>query len=368
VDEESVSPIDDDVASDVLKAQGKCLESADLLLIQDMAKGLFSPTLLQQTIRLWKDAGKTVVVDPRRAEDYGCYSGVDCLLPNRMEAELATGMRLAREDHYAEAARKILAESEVGAVVITLDREGMYFATADGQSRLIPTVPRSVVDVTGAGDMVSAMMSLSLASGVSFEDSVELANVAAGIEVSRQGAMPVLRAEVIAELESKASPAASKIRSMEELRHILDERRRRGETIAFTNGVFDLLHLGHVELIRYARSQADCLVVALNSDRSVRENKGPGRPINPEDVRAQTLAALPNVDYVLVFDEASVLSVVKELRPDVLVKGADYKSKQDVVGWDVVEAYGGKVMRAPLVKGLSTTEIIRRINGQPAEM
>jgi D-beta-D-heptose 7-phosphate kinase/D-beta-D-heptose 1-phosphate adenosyltransferase len=216
--------------------------------------------------------------------------------------------------------------------------------------------------------MVSAMMSLSLASGVSFEDSVELANVAAGIEVSRQGAMPVLRAEVIDELESKASPAASKIRSMEELRHILDERRRRGETIAFTNGVFDLLHLGHVELIRYARSQADCLVVALNSDRSVRENKGPGRPINPEDVRAQTLAALPNVDYVLVFDEASVLSVVKELRPDVLVKGADYKSKQDVVGWDVVEAYGGKVMRAPLVKGLSTTEIIRRINGQPAEM
>jgi D-beta-D-heptose 7-phosphate kinase/D-beta-D-heptose 1-phosphate adenosyltransferase len=164
----------------------------------------------------------------------------------------------------------------------------------------------------------------------------------------------------MAELEAESSPALRKIKGRDGLRRLLSDCRKRGDTVAFTNGVFDLLHLGHVELIRFASRQADILVVGVNSDESTRKGKGEGRPIVPEDVRARTLASFPNVDYVVIFEEKSVLPLVKEVRPDVIVKGGDY-GKKGVVGWEFVESYGGQVMVSPEVEGLSTTEIIRRI-------
>jgi D-beta-D-heptose 7-phosphate kinase/D-beta-D-heptose 1-phosphate adenosyltransferase len=360
VDEEVTDPIPGDVAEDVLEQVRAELETADLLLIQDMAKGLFTPPLLQDIIRAGREAGRPVVVDPGRDRDYDSYRGATCLLPNRQETERAMGMTLRDEGAYQTAARRLVGELDLQAAVVTLDREGMFYATHDGEERHVATNPRSVLDVTGAGDMVATMIALALAGELRMRQAVELSNIAAGMEVSRQGAAPVSRAELIAELEAELSPAQTKIKSRQELDRILAERRQRGETVAFTNGVFDLLHLGHVELIRFASRQADILVVGVNSDESTRKGKGESRPIVPQDVRARTLASFPNVDYVVIFDEKSVLPLVQKVRPDVLVKGGDY-DKTGVVGWEFVESYGGQVMVSPKVEGLSTTEIIRRI-------
>ena len=243
----------------------------------------------------------------------------------------------------------------------------MCLATRGGGTLHMPTTPRTVVDVTGAGDMAAAMLSLALACNLPIRDAVRLANAAAGMEISRTGATPVGRQEMTDELITRCEPTLNKIKSEPDIEDIAARIRCRGETIAFTNGVFDLLHLGHVELIRFAADQADRLIVGMNSDRSVRAYKGSNRPITPQQIRARTLAAMPNVDYVVVFDDASVYSLIEKVKPDVLIKGGDYERKEDVVGWDVVERSGGKVLRAPHVKGYSTTEIIRKIRDSKDE-
>ncbi len=360
VDEETTDHMSEAVETEILAQINRQIPDADLLLIQDMAKGLFSENLLDNVIEAANDADCPIVVDPDRMKDYSVYSGATCLLPNRQETENATGLKLTDDESYRAAAHQLLEDVDLDAAVVTLDREGMYYATQSGEEQHIGTNPRSVLDVTGAGDMVVSMMALSLAEGCSVKHSVQLANLAAGMEVSRQGATPISRAEMLTEMQAESSPAQMKIKSREELRAILDERCQGGETVAFTNGVFDLLHLGHVELIRFASRQADLLVVGVNSDTSTKKGKGETRPIVPEDIRARTIAAFPNVDYVVVFDEQSVLPLIKKVRPDILVKGGDY-GKKGVVGWEFVESYGGQVKLAPEVDGMSTTELIRRI-------
>lgn len=360
VDQEVTEPIGRDVARNVRDEVQKQIPHADLLLIQDMAKGLLDVQLLQELISDASEHDLPVIVDPDREKDYAGYRGASCILPNRQEAQNATGIELTGEEDYRKAARNFVENLDLQCAVITLDREGMFYRTEGGEEHHVSTKPRSVLDVTGAGDMVAAVMSLGLATGMSPHQSVRMANTAAGLEVSRQGATPITRIELLAELDTEFSPSSRKIKDRTELQDILNRHRERGESIAFTNGVFDLLHLGHVELIRFTSRQADCTVVALNSDSSVRQIKGPSRPINPEDIRAQTVASMSNVDYVVTFDEPSVLPLIKELRPDVLVKGGDYEPS-GVVGYDFVTSYGGQVKLAPQVEGLSTTELIRRI-------
>ncbi|MFW6457694.1 MAG: PfkB family carbohydrate kinase [Planctomycetota bacterium] len=360
VDEETTEHVSETVEARLLDQVNRQMVGCDLLLIQDMAKGLFSGKLLNRIIQTANKARCPIVVDPDRMKDYTVYSGATCMLPNRQETEHATGLSLTDEDSYRSAAHQLLSDVNLGAAVITLDREGMYYATRSGDERHIGTNPRSVLDVTGAGDMVVSMMALALAEGAEIRHAVELANLAAGMEVSRQGATPISRAEVLTEMQAESSPAQTKIKSREELDAILTERRQGGETVALTNGVFDLLHLGHVELIRFASKQADLLVVGVNSDTSTKKGKGDERPIVPEDTRARTIAAFPNVDYVVVFDEKSVLPLIQKIRPDILVKGGDY-GKKGVVGWQFVESYGGQVKLAPEVDGMSTTELISRI-------
>ncbi len=361
VDEESTSPVSAPVSDRILEHLFGALPDTDLLLIQDMAKGLFTPALLRRIIGQCRRQNVPVVVDPAIKGDYTAYRNATCILPNRMEAERAVGSPLKNQDDYARAAADLVERLELGFAVITLDREGMFFATRDGESALMPTNPRSVIDVTGAGDMAAAMLALALGCKLPLRDAVRLANAAAGMEVSRQGASPIKRSRIAEELLSRAEPTRDKIKSEDEIEKIAAQIRNRGESIAFTNGVFDLLHLGHVELIRFAANQADRLVVGMNTDRSVRAYKGPGRPITPQQIRAQALAAMPNVDYVALFDQTSVHSLIEKVRPDVLIKGGDYKRKEDVVGWEVVEHNGGRVMQAPHVQGYSTTELIKKI-------
>ncbi len=361
VDEEKTHAMSPAEAAAVRDAAVDGIAASDVVVLQDMGKGLFDDGLLREVIARAAGLGKPVVVDPERTDSYAAYAGATCLLPNRFEAEKATEIALHTEESYSEAARKLLDELDLECVVIKLDREGMFFATVDGASKHIVTEAREVADVTGAGDMVAAAMSLALAGGADYETAAVLANFAGGLEVGHLGATPVPRSELARAMEQEADPTAHKMKTRPQIEQLAADLRRTGKRVAFTNGCFDLLHLGHVQLIRFARRHGDVLVVGLNSDDSARRLKGPGRPVNSEDVRSRVLAALADVDYVVLFDEESVLPLLRQVRPDVLVKGGDY-TREGVVGYEFVESYGGEIMLAPEIAGLSTTELIRRIS------
>jgi D-beta-D-heptose 7-phosphate kinase/D-beta-D-heptose 1-phosphate adenosyltransferase len=237
----------------------------------------------------------------------------------------------------------------------------MALARADGRRAHYPTRPRQVYDITGAGDMVMAVLGMALAAGADYEPAIRLANVAGGLEVEKIGVATVTRDEILRDLmHGGAARGAGKLLPLEELTRELDRRRAAGQRVAFTNGCFDVLHAGHVQYLHEARAQADLLVVGLNSDAGVRALKGPSRPVNPCEARALVLSALGAVDYLTVFDEATPLGLIRALRPDVLVKGADYR-RDEVVGADFVESYGGRVHLAALRAGCSTTRLLQRL-------
>jgi len=362
VDEEATDPMSPDEARQVGRAALERIEQADVVVLQDMGKGLFDDGLLREVIERARDLNKPVIVDPERTDRYAPYSGATCLLPNRYEAEMATGLSLREEGDYRRAAAQLIDELSLGCTVIKLDREGMFFATAGGLEGLVAAHVREVADVTGAGDLVTAAMALAIAEGADYATAVALANFAGGVEVGHHGATAVSRTDLLQAMLTQADPTARKIKARADAEQLAADLRRSGKRIAFTNGCFDLLHLGHIELIRFARRQGDVLIVGLNTDASARELKGPGRPVNSEDVRSRVLASMADVDYVVLFDEQSVLPLLREIRPDVLVKGGDYTHEQ-VVGYEFVESYGGEVVLAPVVEGLSTTQIINRISG-----
>ncbi|MEF8788253.1 MAG: PfkB family carbohydrate kinase, partial [Planctomycetota bacterium] len=354
VDEEDCGALNEDDGEAIREAVAAA--DADFIVVQDMAKGLLNDALLQCLISDAREQGRRVLIDPRRGEDYSAYRGADYVLPNRRETEMATGIKPEGEEACRRAAERLLEDLSLEAALVTLDREGVFYAASDGIRRHVNTRAREVTDVTGAGDMVAAALGLALADGADLHCAVELANAAAGLEVGCQGAVPITRSRLLEELEARSDPAALKIKGRDEIGELMDEARAEGRRIVFTNGCFDLLHLGHVELIRYARAQGDLLVVGINDDESARRLKGPGRPVNTEDVRSRVLAALSDVDYVVPFPETSVLPLIKDVRPDVLVKGGDY-TKEGVVGHDFVTGRGGEVKLAPEVDGFSTTQI-----------
>jgi len=360
VDEEATHPLSTREAADVHRGVMDAVAHADLVVIEDMGKGLLDEALIRRTIAEAARLGTRVVVDPERTQDYAPYRGAAAVLPNRFETELATGLSLRTEEDYARAADRLLADLGLACVMVKLDREGMYLATAAGERTRIASRVRQVADVTGAGDMVTAAFGVALACGASERLAAVLANFAAGIEVTLHGATPLPRAELMGALRAEADPTARKIVDREDLAQMRAGMRAAGRRVAFTNGCFDLLHLGHVQLLRYARAQGDLLIVGLNTDASVRRLKGPSRPINCEQVRSRVLASLADVDYVVLFDEESVLPLVDQLRPDVLVKGGDY-TVEGVVGHELVQSYGGEVKLAPQAEGFSTTDLIRRI-------
>jgi D-beta-D-heptose 7-phosphate kinase/D-beta-D-heptose 1-phosphate adenosyltransferase len=341
------------------------MRTADALVLSDYNKGVLGPRLTPQVIRLARRRRLPVLVDPIKDRNYAKYRGATLLTPNRMETELATGIRLTGPDAIRRAARRLVDDLRLAAAVITLDKDGALLAMRGKPGQMIPTRPRLVYDVAGAGDMVIAVLALAVASGAALPDAVRLANVAGGLEVEKFGVQTVTRDEIIADLLSEARRTGDKVRSRANLLVDLQRHRARGETVVFTNGCFDVLHAGHVEFLEFAGRHGDVLVVGLNSDRSVRRNKGPGRPICGEIQRARVLAALEAVDYIVLFDEPTPGPLIGTVRPDVLVKGEDWRQK-GVVGREFVEAHGGRVVLAPLVKGLSTTALVERIRNGSA--
>ncbi|HSZ59443.1 MAG TPA: D-glycero-beta-D-manno-heptose 1-phosphate adenylyltransferase, partial [Tepidisphaeraceae bacterium] len=261
---------------------------------------------------------------------------------------------------FAAAGSWLIERLGLEAAVITLDKQGAYLATRDGERRWLTTRQRHVYDVTGAGDVVLAMLAVARCAGANWAEAVALANVAGGLEVERFGSIPVTPQEIIQELFNEAREHMGKQRTLERLLPELAHHRASGKKIVFTNGCFDLIHLGHIKYFQFAKEQGDLLVVAVNTDKGIRKLKGEKRPIIGEADRLGVLEELESIDYLIPFDDDTPLRLIDMIRPDVLVKGADY-TKENVVGWDVVEAYGGRVALAPLIDGRSTSAVIRRI-------
>jgi D-beta-D-heptose 7-phosphate kinase/D-beta-D-heptose 1-phosphate adenosyltransferase len=335
------------------------LDSAAIICLQDYNKGLLSESLCRSIIQSAAEANKRVLVDPAFISDYSKYTGAALITPNRKEASAATGFDINNADDAANAAKELREKLRLEAVVITLDKEGAYLCT-DSLSQLVPTTPRDVYDVTGAGDMVLAVLAVTLAGGCDYATAVQLANIAGGIEVGKFGSATVTIDEMVNEIISVNRGKAGKIRSLDSLLTELDWHRRLKERIVFTNGCFDVLHRGHIEFLRFCRAQGDVVVLGLNSDSSVKQIKGPDRPINNQHDRAAVLAALETVDYIVVFDEPDPLNLIEKVRPDVLVKGKDWQDK-GVIGREFVESYQGRVVLAPLVDGKSSSATIEKM-------
>jgi D-beta-D-heptose 7-phosphate kinase/D-beta-D-heptose 1-phosphate adenosyltransferase len=332
---------------------------ADVVLISDYDKGVCTPTLLEALIRASREAGVVVLADPIRSSDYSRYRGVHCMTPNRLEAQLATGLPITRPEDALAVGRKLVEDLGMDAVLVTLDRDGMALVRADGRAELVPTRPRQVYDITGAGDMVLSVVGLCLAGGADYDEAAALGNVAGGLEVEKFGVALLTREEILRDLLSHHRPEGPKVLDRGRLVAETSRRRRIGQRIVFTNGCFDLLHSGHVRLLRQAAALGDFLIVGLNSDASVRRLKGPGRPLNDEEARGEVLSALEAVDAVTIFEEDTPLELIYAILPDVLVKGGDYVPEQ-VVGRAEVEAAGGRLVLIPLVEGHSTTGLVRR--------
>lgn len=331
------------------------IPECDAVLISDYAKGVCTPELLQSIIGRARALNRPVLVDPARIADYARYRQATLLKPNRSELQLATGSPVQSTRDAAALGRRLCRDLALDAAVVTLDRDGMVLVAEDDAPEILPTKPQEVCDVTGAGDMSLAMLGLCVASRLTLKDSATLANVAAGLEVQKLGIAPVSRAEITAALTSVRGRSQSKRVTLEQMAALADRHRQEGRRIVFTNGCFDLLHVGHVTCLEEAAAMGDVLVVAVNSDASVRRLKGATRPVIAEDDRAAMLAALECVSHVLVFDEQTPHRLLTALRPDVLVKGG---TTAEIVAKDVVTEYGGAVVTLRAVPGRSTTSIL----------
>jgi len=357
MDWEAPSPVDPAVAGaligDVLRGR------PGAVVLSDYAKGFLTPEAVRALIEGGAALGAPVLVDPKR-RDFSVYRGAQVITPNLRELEAVAGRPLG-PDEVADTARAVLDASGIDAMVVTLGAGGMCVVERGVEAVMIPAERHEVYDVTGAGDVVIAVLALGLACGASLPTAARLANAAAGVAVGRVGTAVVAMAELIAALDL-APPG--KVLSPEALAERLAWWRLSGRRVVFTNGCFDLLHAGHVALLQRAAALGDVLLVGLNSDASVARLKGPGRPTVPWSDRAALLAALSCVDGVAGFDDDTPLALIEAVRPDVLVKGADYRI-DEVVGREAVEASGGRVELVTLEPGRSTTALIARLRQGP---
>ncbi|WP_419806464.1 bifunctional D-glycero-beta-D-manno-heptose-7-phosphate kinase/D-glycero-beta-D-manno-heptose 1-phosphate adenylyltransferase HldE [Terriglobus sp.] len=330
------------------------------VVLSDYAKGTLSPQVCRAVIGAARRRGIPVLVDPK-TRDLGRYRGSTTICPNLAELSMATGVAAHQTEALLAAAHELLQQLDIEFLTVTMSERGIRVLQREQPDFVSPAKAREVYDVSGAGDTVIATLAASLAAGLGLPAAVELANLAAGIVVGKLGTVPVHAGELVSQLtQSPTVSSNEKVLARERARARVEEWRAAGETIVFTNGCFDLLHVGHITLLEDCHRFGSKLVVALNTDASVSRLKGPSRPIVGENERAKVMAALAAVDLVTLFDEPTPLNLIEILRPDVLVKGGDY-TVQTVVGHEVVAGYGGRVQIVPTVAGFSTTNIVRKL-------
>ncbi len=369
-DSEDGTPVSGRIEQELLDAFRAALADVDAVVLSDYAKGTLSPPVLGAAIAAAQAAHRPVIADPKH-RDLARYRGVTVLTPNRQElavaiaalsaAGAAAAPRAKGDVAVAAAAAEVRAAAGVDAVLVTRSEQGMTLVE-DGAAPLhLPAEAREVFDVSGAGDTVVATLALALGAGAPLAMAAQLANVAAGIVVGKAGTAVAYPQEMVHALHRRAIASAdAKVLSLQGALDRVAGWRQRGERIGFTNGCFDLIHPGHVMLLAKTRDACDRLIVGINTDDSVKRLKGPTRPIQSEASRALVLAAMASVDLVVPFDDDTPIELIRALRPDVLAKGADYRLDQ-VVGADLVQAYGGRILLVELEQGHSTTGTLARV-------
>lgn len=348
----------------VLRAQA-LMDGCGAVVLSDYKKGMLTDALVRRIIDMAQKKNVPVIVDPK-GQDFARYRGAFVVTPNRKELEAATGMTADTDDAVRAASMKIMMDCGISSVLATRSQDGMSLLTQDAEPVHIPANVREVFDVSGAGDTVIATFSSAVAAGVTLRGAALLANVAAGIVVGKSGTATALPEEIESALdagfarEKQDYRLATKCIGSQAAAERAEHWRTRGYKVGFTNGCFDLLHPGHLATLRQAKAACDYLIVAINSDAGVKRLKGPSRPVQDENARAAVLSAMEMVDAVVIFNEDTPLELLEAIRPDVLVKGGQYKL-EEVVGYSLVMSYGGQIVRATMEDGFSTTNTISKM-------
>lgn len=361
-DRENSGPVSEEVGSQLLAALEELIGSHDILVLSDYAKGLLTDQVVAGAIAIARRADVAIVVDPKSA-DFSRYAGATIITPNSRETELATGIDPHEDELAVRAGQRILDTASLDSVLMTRAERGMTLVGRGRDPVHIAASAREVFDVVGAGDTVVATLALALGAGLPAQDAATLANAAAGIVVGKRDTATVTRSELIAGLNRISGTGLvnplTKTLSWREAAAQVAEWQRDGLKVGFTNGCFDLLHVGHVSTFSFAKAHCDRLVVGLNGDGSVRRLKGPTRPVVVEGDRAEMLGALSLIDAVVIFEEDTPAELIGQLGPDLLVKGADY-AVGEIAGADTVLARGGQVLTCEIVPGRSTTKMLER--------
>jgi len=353
-DRETLNDISEDSQENLIAIFSSIVNDYDFVVLSDYGKGVLTEKLTQSIIKISKQNNVKLIVDPK-GSDYSKYKGAFTITPNKKEAVLATGINITDTESLTNALIQLKDNLKLDKSLITLSHDGI--ATYDKELKEFPTSAIEVFDVTGAGDTVIASLAFALSSGLSFENAIKLSNLAAGVVVAKIGSATASIEEII-EFESKLHKSSFEdhIKDRQEIKKILDSNKILGKKIVFTNGCFDILHIGHVKYLQEAKRLGDILVVGINSDSSVRKLKGSPRPFNSEKDRSSIIASLESVDYVVIFDEETPEKLIKFILPDTLVKGGDYQNRT-IVGQEFVN----EVKLINFVEGKSTTSVIEKI-------
>ncbi len=357
LDREDARPMHPTMEERLIDLVAAQIELADVVVLSDYRKGLLTDRLIRHAIDLCRASSRMLIVDPKRRQ-FDIYRGAHVVTPNRRELREATGLPV-ETDGEVEAAANVAAEATGAAILVTRSEKGMSLVRTGQAPVHLRTTAREVFDVSGAGDTVVAALALALAGGTSLAQAMRIANASAGVVVRKHGTATLSLAELDRALKAEGSHAtqAAEVTDLSSAVRLRQTWRDQALVVGFTNGCFDILHPGHIRLLEEAARHCDRLIVALNSDASVRRIKGASRPIQDELARARVMGAISFVDTVIIFDEDTPQEVIQRLQPDVLVKGADYREDQ-VVGAEIVKAAGGRVLLVDLADGHSTTRLV----------
>ena len=353
-DMESIDDINENSHKQIIQTLEKNIDKYSSIILSDYGKGVLTTNLTKEIIKIANKNNIKVLVDPK-GKDYSKYKGSYTLTPNKKEAMEATNIDIKDESSLIEALKSLKTQCDLEVSLITLSEQGI--AIFDDELTIKPTVAREVYDVTGAGDTVIASIAFALGNNLDIKDAIYFANLAAGVVVGKIGSATTTLDEIYEyEYSLHKSNSTSHIKTFDEIKTLSSKLHSQGKKIVFTNGCFDILHVGHVKYLEVAKSYGDVLILGLNADSSVRKLKGPTRPINTQDDRAYILASLESVDYVVIFEEETPYELIKLIKPHVLVKGGDYEGKE-VVGQDIAD----ELKLVQFVDGKSTTNTIKRI-------
>lgn len=374
IDRESAGPIGEDAERELIVRVEDAVAEADAVILSDYSKGALTPRVCEAAIAAAREKGIPVVVDPKELS-WDRFRGATLIKPNRPEAGWFAGKDVAGDNAAVEVGQAITDGLDIAHALITRGDKGMTLISSSGDAATpasesaksgiaqhFRALPREVFDATGCGDVVATVLALALAAGADAPTAAYLANLAGAVEVTKFGAAVVTDSEILDIIAGPRAAHEAKVLTRDQAAELAADLRRRGKSVVFTNGCFDILHIGHVTYLDASRQRGDALIVGINTDASVRRLKGAGRPVQPEHDRARILAGLNCTDAIVLFDEDTPLELIQALRPDVITKGSDY-AKNEVVGGDLVESWGGRVELIDLIEGKSTTKLIEKAGG-----